>query len=924
MPDWKMEILARLAELKLEPAREAEIAEELAQHLEDRYQELVSGGTSHDEARRVALNELSDVAPPFRACPERSEGAASDAGLKPGPTANALAHGLSRVERAAPQEPVIPGGGGSGGRSSNFLSGLWQDVRYGARMLRKSPGFTAVAVITLALGIGANTVIFSVVWRPLRYHDASRLLVVWETRPEGTRSAVSAPTYLDWRDQNTVFEQLAAARRMNVALSGNPPLLVPGARITANFFDTFRLRPELGRFFSPGDFRPNGECVTVLSHEIWQGHFAGDRSIAGKAIRLDGEPCTIVGVAPADFEFFGREDFWLPLALSGEALSRESRDLLVVGRERPGVTAARARAEMKNLSARIAQASPQTNKRWGALTQNFIEALSGAGVQLTLIILFTIVTLVLLMACANVANVLLARGMTRQKEIAIRVALGANRRRVIRQLLAETLLVATLGGALGLLLALAAVRYLATLPVLQAPGLAPIEINRAVFAFAGILCLLATLLSGLVPAWRTTTVNLMEQVKSSARTATGDRKQSRLRNGLVIAELALSLVLMVTAGLSLRSFVRLTNVDPGFPTQGLVAAHVALPSPQYADAGRARQFYTDFLQRVRSIPGVENAAISTGLPPMPGEIVQPFHLEGRDPSSSDASGVANYHVISPDYFRTLGLALLKGRAFTSDDRQASLPVAIINRRLAEKFFPGTDPLGERLQVAELVPGKSAPSAPVTLVIVGIVNDLKDVRLNERSNPEVYIPYLQAPWTSEYLLVRSRGLTEQIVAEVRDALRAVDPDLPLTGIRTMDERYSDARAGGRVVAALMVIFAFIALAMGSAGLYGVVSYSVAQRTPEFAVRLALGAPKHEIRRLVANGALRLLLVGGGIGMVGAVGAASLLRSLIYGISAYDPVTFASVPLVLLVVVLAASFVPARRATKVDPMVALHYE
>ena len=579
---------------------------------------------------------------------------------------------------------------------------------------------------------------------------------------------------------------------------------------------------------------------------------------------------------------------------------------------------------MKALAARIAQASPQTNRHWSALTQNFREALAGSGVQLTLIILFTIVTLVLIMACAHVANVLLARGMTRQKEIAIRVALGASRRRVVRQLLAETLLLATLGGALGFLSAVAAVKYLATLPVLQAPGLAPIEINRTLFAFAGILCLLATLLSGLVPALRTTAVNLMDQVKSSARTATGDKKHSRLRNGLVSAELALSLVLMVTAGLSLRSFIHLTEVDSGFPTHGLVAAHIALPSPQYADAGRARAFYTDFLQRVRSIPGVEDAAISTGLPPMPAEVVQPFHVEGRDPSSSAAAGVANYHVISPDYLRTLGLALLKGRAFTTDDRQGSLPVAIIDRRLAKKYFPGTNPIGERLQLAELVPGQSAPSAPVALEIVGIVNDLKDVRVNQRSNPEIYIPYLQAPWTSEYLLVRSRALTDQTLAAVRDALRAVDPDLPLTGIRTMDERYSDARAGGRVVVALMMIFAFIALAMGSAGLYGVVAYSVAQRTPEFAVRLALGAPRQEIRRLVVKGVLRLLLVGGTIGTVGALGAATLLRSLVYGINAYDPLTFGSVLLVLLLVVVAASFVPARRATKVDPMVALRYE
>jgi putative ABC transport system permease protein len=807
--------------------------------------------------------------------------------------------------------------------ASHLIETVIQDLRYGLRQLRRNPGFTAVAVITLALGIGANTVIFSVVWRPLRYQDASRLLVVWETSPQGARSPVSAPTYLDWRNQNTVFEQLAAARMANVALSGNPPLLAPGARITANFFSAFHLRPESGRFFIPSDFLPHSGCVTVVSHELWQGHFAGDRSITGKAIRLDGKPCTIVGVAPADFEFFGRVDFWTPLPLPGETPNRENRNLLVVGRMRPGVTPARARSQMKDLAARIAQASPRTNRRWSALAQNFREALAGSGVELTLIILFTIVTLVLVMACTNVANVLLARGMTRQKEIAMRVALGASRWRVVRQLLAETLLIAALGGALALLLSTAAIQYLATLPVLQAPGLAPIEINRTVLEFAAAICLLATLLSGLVPAWQTTGVNLMDQVKSAGRTATGDRKHSLLRNGLVMAELALSLVLMVTAGLSLRSFIRRSEIDPGFPIRGLVLAHLDLPSPHYSSVGDVRDFYTEFLEKVRSIPGVEEAAIATGPPPSPGELVQPFHVPGRDPSSPAASGVASYHVISPGYFHTLGLAVLKGRAFTTEDRQGSAPVAIVNRSLAEKYFPATDPVGKRLQMAEPVPGESSPSAPVTLEIVGVANDLKDIRLNGRSNPAVYVPYLQAPWASEYLLVRS-GQTGETVAAVRKALRTLDPDLPLTRIRTMGERYSDARAGGRVVVALMLIFAFMALAMGSAGLYGVVSYSVAQRTPEFAVRLALGASKREIGRLVAKGALRLLLVGGGIGVVGALGAARLLRSLVYGISVYDPVTFGSVLLVLLLVVLAASFIPARRATRVDPMVALRYE
>ncbi|MGO9272223.1 MAG: ABC transporter permease [Terriglobia bacterium] len=804
---------------------------------------------------------------------------------------------------------------------------LVQDLRYGIRMLAKSPGFTAVAIITLALGIGANTIIFSVALRPMRYRDSDRLLMVWETSPEGSRSTVSAPTYLDWRDQNTCFEQLAAARSASVALSGNPPILVSGASIAPNFFRTFQLQPELGRFFLATEFRPGGDRVTILSHEIWQTHFAGEAGIVGKTIRLNGETYLVVGVAPADFEFFGRMDVWMPLALPSGETNRQTRDLLVVGRMRPGVTAAGAREEMRTLAARVALESPNTNRRWSALAQNFSEALAGPGVYLELLILFISVSVVLLLACTNVASLLLARASTRGKEIAVRIALGASRWRVMRQLLVETFFLALIGGALGLLLAFGAVRYLATLPVLQAPGLAPIEINRAVLEFAAALCLAATVLSGLVPAWRTTTANLMEHVKAASRTAVGDRGQSRLRRGLVTTELALSLALLVVAGLSVRSFIRLTQVNPGFASKGVLTAHLSLPAPQYADAGRVRTFYSELLDGVNTIPGVQDAAISTGLPPMSFELGQPFRVEGRDPASPAASGVANYQVTSARYFRTLGLAVLKGRDFTEDDRQGSTPVVIINHRLAERFFPATDPLGQRLLISELVPRRtnsSGPSGPVALEIVGVVNDVKNSRVNEASSPEIYISYLQAPWTSEYLLVRSRSETEPLVAALRNAVSAVDPDLPLTSVSTMDDRLSSSLAGGRVVVALMAIFALMALLMGSVGLYGVISYSVTQRTAEFALRMALGAPHREIFRLVANGALRMLLIGGAFGMALALGVARLLGSMIFGVSPYDPVTFLTVAVVLLAVVLTASYLPARRATKVDPMVALRYE
>jgi len=534
------------------------------------------------------------------------------------------------------------------------------------------------------------------------------------------------------------------------------------------------------------------------------------------------------------------------------------------------------------------------------------------------------VCVVLFMACANVTNLLLARATTRQKEIAVRITLGASRWRVVRQLLAETLLLALAGSALGLLLASAAVRYLSTLPVLQAPGLAPIEINDQVLGFALALCLAATVLSGFAPAWRTTITNLAEQVKASGRTAVGDREQGRLRNGLVMAELALSLLLMVTAGLSLRSFIRLARIDPGFPSRGLLTVHFSLPAPQYAEASRVRAFYTEMLERVRAIPAVDDAAISTSLPPMALELGEPFRVEGRDPTMPSAFGVANYQVISDGYFRTLGLAVLKGRGFTEHDRQGATPVVIINHRLAEKFFPANDALGKRLLISELVPGQNEPSSPAAHEIVGVVNDVKSSGVNEPSSPEIYVSYLQAPWTSEYLVVRSRTETEPLVAAIRNSLSAIDPDLPFTSVSTMDERLSRSLAGGRVVVALMAIFALLALAMGSVGLYGVISYAATQRTTEFAVRLALGASPREVFRLVMKGAVRLLLIGGSLGMALALGAARLLSNAIFGISPYDPLTFVTVVLVLLLVVLIASYLPARRATRVGPMVALRYE
>lgn len=855
--------------------KEANLERELSFHIEERVADMVRSGVSEEDARRRDRLEFGAA--------EQVKDECRDV------------------------------------RPARWTETFVRDIRYAFRLMRKNPGFTAIVVFTLALGIGANTTIFSVVWRPMRYEDANRLLMVWETRPDRSRSAVSPRTFADWRDQTTSFEHLAAARRERIAISGKPPILVSGAHVTQDFFDIFRLRPELGRFFSTDELGPNGERVVVLSHEVWQTHFGGDRDIIGKTARLNGGQYRVIGVAPADFEFWGRVDVWLPLALPAEESNRQARDLMVVGRMKPDVSATQATGEIKLLAERVAQQSPETNRQWSALCQDFYEALAGPGVRLMLVLLFVTVSVVLLMSCANVANLLLARGTARQKEIALRIALGAGRGRILRQLLLETLLLASFGGMLGLGLAFAAVRYLATLSVLQAPGLAPIEINRAVLAFAAALCLAATVLSGLVPAWQTSAANPLEQVKASGSTFVADRRQGRLRSGLVTMGLALSVVLMVTAGLCLRGLIRLAQADSGFRSNGLLTAHLSLPDWQYSDPTRIQGFYSELLSSVRAVPGVEGVAIGTELPPSNFETDHPFRIEGGDSTSA----VANYQVISAGYFHTLGLAIRKGRDLDEDDRRGRTRAVVVNQRFAKKFFPDSEALGKRLLVSEHVDAGD-PAGPVAVEIIGIVNDLKGSRLDEPSHPQIYASYLQAPVPSEYLVVRSGVDRQALVDSLRGAVRAIDPDLPLTDISTMDERRARSLVGGRVVVSLLIVFAFMALSMGAAGLYGVISYSVSRRTTEFALRLALGAPHREIFRLIANGAFRLLLIGGAIGTALAFGVTRVLGSMILGVSPHDPLTLGTVAFVLVIVAFMASYLPARRALRVDPVVGLRYE
>jgi putative ABC transport system permease protein len=859
---------------------EAELDAEIHAYVQEVADELIATGVEPSEARRRACAEAGCVEPVKQAVRDHRAGTACEL--------------------------------------------LWRDGLYGMRQLRRNPALTCTVIFTLALGIGANTTIFSVAWRPMRYEQANRLRMVWETRPDGSRSSVAARTYLDWRDQNDIFESLAAARTESIAISGTPPILAFGASVTPKFFDTFRVQPGLGRFFSQDEFAPGKGTVAVLSYELWKTRFAGDRAILDKSVALNGMPYRVIGVAPPDFEFMGHEDIWLPLALAPGESDRQKRNLLVVGRLKSGIVAAQAAEEMRGLAERVARQSPETNKQWSARMQDFYESLAGPGVHLMLLLLLVIVSVVMFMACTNVANLLLARGTTRQKEIAVRIALGARRWRVMRQLLLETLLLSVMSGGLGLLFAFAAVRYLATLPVLQAPGLAPIEINRAVLTFVALLSFAATMLAGLVPAWQASAVNPLEQFRTAGGSPMGDRKHSRLRNGLVVADLAFSLVLMVTAGLSLRGLMRLAEADPGFHSDGLEIAHLSLPSPRYRDPARVQAFFSDLLMKVRAIPGVQEAAISSELPPSTFFADQPFRIDGRNTDPASASFAANYQVISGGYFRVLGLPLLNGRELGEDDRQGAARAVVVNRAFVERFFPADNPLGRRLLITEHLAGEGDPKSQAALKIVGIVSDLKSSGLMEPAHPQIYASYLQAPVSGEYLAVRSGLQEQQVLESIRGTLRTIDPELPLTEVSTMKERLSRPMAGGRIVVSLLVIFALVAFAMGSAGLYGVISYSASRRTAEFAMRIALGAPRREIFRLVSGGALRLLLIGGGIGTVLVFGVSQVFKKAIYGVSFYDPVVLTAVPLALVAVVLAASYLPARRAMKIDPVVALRYE
>lgn len=871
---WFGAVRMRLRSLARRGRVERELDKELGFHLDRQIEENMARGMTRDEGRYAAMRRLGGAEQIKEECRD-----------------------MRRV---------------------NFIENLAQDLRYGLRMLAKNPGFVSVAGITIALGIAATTIAFSVVnavvFQPLRYGHPERMALVWAADPRGGFTNPPEPVYLAWRERATAFESLAALADTSFDLRGNPPVRLGAAQATANFFPMVDVRPELGRAFTEEEAR-NGTHVLVLSHSVWKNEFASEASILGRTVVLNGAPWTVIGVMPPSFSFVRNHDLWVPLELDPNRQVTHS-SLLIVGRVRPGVSLEQANAQLQNLQGQLAGEMPQVaaSGLTSARVMPLKEFLLGANVTRMMSILLGAVAFVLLIACSNVANLLLARGTARQKEIAMRLSLGASRVRVVRQLLTETGLLAAIGAAVGLLLASGAVRYIAGLGVLQAPGASPVSVDAAVLAFTvGVTCLTA-LVCGLGPAWRVSKVQLTESLKT---VAIGADRHRRLRASLVVAEVALSVVLLAGAGLLVRSFVNLLRVNPGFDPSDLLTMDVSLS--RYHTPAAGRSFYHEALERVRALPGVDGADLCTTLPLIGWNYGIAFRSENQ-PKDALQRQDANLQVVTDGYFRTTGLPVAGGRSFTAQDTAASLPVAIINRHLAQRLFKDQNPVGLRL----IVSSPLDRGAEVPRQIVGVAADMKDDSLNGPASDDIYLPYEQsaAPW--EYMVVRSHAKPVTLVPAIRAAITSVDRDQPIEDIATMQQRLDESLSGPRFAVALLGAFALLALAMAAVGIYGVMSYIAGRRLSEFGLRMALGARPAELLRLLLWSGLRLALAGCALGLAGAFVLTRVMSSAVFGVSPRDPLAFAAALVIILAAAVLATALPARRAARVDPMVSLRYE
>lgn len=817
-----------------------------------------------------------------------------------------------------------------------WLDECARDFRHALRMLHRSPGFTTVAVLTLALGIGANTAIFSVInsvlLRPLPYHDPDSLVMVWESSSQhpNPHNTVSPPNFLDWQSRNTIFSSMAFIfdERDNLTGNGEPQEVVV-QDVSTNFFTLLGVNPILGPGFTPENGQPGHDNVVILSYGLWKERFASDPAIVGKSILLNRRPQTVVGVTPQNFNWFikdgsltgAKPQMWSPFVFpqSFHDHKQIGRFMTVAARLRPGVTHSQAQNKMSAIAARLEQENPDFDGHWGVNVVSLRDQISG-DLRPALLILFGAVAFVLLIACANISSLLLARAASREREMAIRTAIGASRWRIARQLLMESLLLALIGGGIGVVLAVWGTNALLAASPRNLLDLRFVSMDLHVLAFAVAATLLAGLLFGFLPSYISAHSRISETLKEGGRGSSANRR-AFARNAFVVAQLSLALVLLTGSGLLIRSFVRLIGVDPGFDTGHLLTFKIALPRSKYGTDQLRITFFQQLLARISAVPGIRSASME-GFPPLTGlGAATGVHLLSQPSLSLSDLPVANVCVVGPDYFGTMNIPLRAGRLFNAQELAEEKHVTIINQAFADKYLHGVNPLGQK---AAIYMKSDAEAENQPSEIIGVVGDVHQIGLDTAPEPTVYWPHSELVYSGMTVLVRTSSDPLALVSAARAELQQLDPELPMAAVATMDQLLADSLSRSRFTMLLLGIFAAVALVLSAVGVYGLIAYSVTQRTQELGIRIALGAQRRDVLRLVLAQGTRLTLLGVAIGILAALAFSRLLATLLFGVSATDPLTFAGVAGLLAFVALAACFIPARRATRVDPIVALRYQ